>query len=95
MSPISVLYHRNIEKKIYNVSWKNLFQTNTRQSVSVLVQVVVSRRATSGAEVGGGEGGGEVCPAPFLKIEKSVLILEKWVLFVYIYGLKFSFKLQF
>ena len=77
MSPISVLYHRNIEKKIYNVSWKNLFQTNTRQSVSVLVQVVVSRRATSGAEVGGGGGGGEVCPAPFLKIEKSVLILEK------------------
>ena len=90
MSPISVLYHRNIEKKIYNVSWKNLFQTNTRQSVSVLVQVVVSRRATSGAEVGG-----EVSPAPFLKIEKSVLILEKWVLFVCIYGLKFSFKLQF
>ena len=73
MSPISVLYHRNIEKKIYNVSWKNLFQTNTRQSVSVLVQVVVSRRATSGAEVGGGE----VSRAPFLKIEKSVLILEK------------------
>ena len=90
MSPISVLYHRNIEKKIYNVSWKNLFQTNTRQSVSVLVQVGVSRRATSGAEVGG-----EVSRAPFLKIEKSVLILEKWVLFVCIYGLKFSFKLQF
>ena len=59
MSPISVLYHRNIEKKIYNVSWKNLFQTNTRQSVSVLVQVVVSRRATSGAEV---RGGGLPCP---------------------------------
>ena len=67
MSPISVLYHRNIEKKIYNVSWKNLFQTNTRQSVSVPVQVVVSRRATSGAEVGG-EGGGR---SPLLENRKK------------------------
>ena len=66
MSPISVLYHRNIEKKIYNVSWKNLFQTNTRQSVSVLVQVVVSRRATRGAEVGGGG-----LPCPFFENRKK------------------------
>ena len=71
MSPISVLYHRNIEKKIYNVSWKNLFQTNTRQSVSVLVQVVVSRRATSGAEVGGGGGGWGGLPCPFFENRKK------------------------
>ena len=47
-------------------------------------------------------GRGGALPCPFLKIEKSSLILqksalifEKCALFVCIYGLKFSFKMQF
>ena len=37
-------------------------------------------------------GGGENSLFPFLKIEKSDLILEKNDLIVFIYGLNFSFK---
>ena len=42
MSPISVLYRRNIEKNLYTASWQNQCETNTRQSVSILAQAVVS-----------------------------------------------------
>ena len=46
--------------------------------------------------VGGGEGGqGGGLPCPFLKIEKSALILEKKALIVYILGLNLSFKMYF
>ena len=44
------------------------------------------------AQPAGGEGRS---PLPFLKIEKSVLILEKNVLIVFIPGLHFSFNIKF
>ena len=43
----------------------------------------------------GGEGGGEVSPALFRKLEKSALIWRKNALIVVIYGYDFSFKMRF
>ena len=42
MNSVSVLYYYKIKQKLYTTSWKNQFETKTKESVSVQVQVVVS-----------------------------------------------------
>ena len=42
MDPFSVHYHHKTEQKLYTANWQSLFETQTKQSVPVLVQVVVS-----------------------------------------------------
>ena len=41
MNPILVLYHRKLEQKLYIANWQNQFETKTKQSISVLFQVVL------------------------------------------------------
>ena len=42
INSFSVHYHRKSERKLYAANLQNYFETKTKQSASVLVQVVVS-----------------------------------------------------